>query len=264
MLIGPDKHLYLIVGEVNDPSLAHERNRALNYEGKDAHDPDGRGGILVIDQNGMAIGKHGILGDKMPLKLYFAYGIRNSFGLDFDPLTGKLWDTENGPEFGDEINLVEPGFNSGWNKVQGVWNVTTDLKKDKIGIASESPDNLVDFGRRGTYSPPEFTWNYPVAPTDIKFTSTDKLGKKYQNDLLVADAEHGRIYHFDLTQNRTALRLQGALVDKVANNDKELDHVIFAGGFGMVSDLDVGPDGYLYLVVFNEGKIYRIVPESSK
>jgi aldose sugar dehydrogenase len=260
MLIGPDKHLYLIVGEVNDPSLAHERNRALNYEGKDAHDPDGRGGILVIDQNGMAIGKHGILGDNMPLKMYYAYGIRNSFGLDFDPLTGKLWDTENGPAFGDEINLVEPGFNSGWNKVQGIWNVTNDLKKDKIGIASENPDNLVDFGRRGKYSPPEFTWNYPVAPTDIKFISTDKLGKKYQNDLLVADAEHGRIYHFDLTQNRTGLSLQGALVDKVANNDKELDNVIFAGGFGMISDLDVGPDGHLYLVVYNEGKIYRIVP----
>jgi glucose/arabinose dehydrogenase len=263
MLIGPDKHLYLIVGEVNEPSLSQERNRALNYEGKDAHDPDGRGGILVIDQNGIAIGKHGILGDKMPLKMYYAYGIRNSFGLDFDPVTGKLWDTENGPAFGDEINIVERGFNSGWNKVQGIWNVTNDLKKDKIGIASESPDNLVDFGRRGIYSPPEFTWNYPVAPTDIKFISTDKLGKKYQNDLLVADAEHGRIYHFDLTQNRTGLRLQGALVDKVANNDKELHYVIFAGGFGMISDLDVGPDGYLYFVVFNEGKIYRIIPNDN-
>jgi len=34
--------------------------------------------------------------------------------MDFDPVTGKLWDTENGPNYGDEINLVEPGFNSGW------------------------------------------------------------------------------------------------------------------------------------------------------
>ena len=41
--------------------------------------------------------------------------------MDFDPLTKKLWDTENGPAFGDEINLVEPGFNSGWVKVQGIW-----------------------------------------------------------------------------------------------------------------------------------------------
>ena len=41
--------------------------------------------------------------------------------MDFDPVTNKLWDTENGPAYGDEINLVEPGFNSGWESVQGVW-----------------------------------------------------------------------------------------------------------------------------------------------
>jgi aldose sugar dehydrogenase len=54
-----------------------------------------------------------------PLNRYYAYGIRNSFGFDFDPITGNLWDTENGPGFGDEINFVEPGFNSGSKKVQG-------------------------------------------------------------------------------------------------------------------------------------------------
>jgi aldose sugar dehydrogenase len=261
MLIGPNKNLYLIVGEIRDPShvYAYQRNRALNYEGKHAHDPDGRGGVLVMDQNGKAIARHGILGDKMPLKMYYAYGIRNSFGLDFDPLTGKLWDTENGPAFGDEINLVEPGFNSGWNKVQGIWNVTNDRNKNKIGLASESPDNLTDFGGRGKYSPPEFTWNYPVAPTAIKFISTGKLGKEYQNDVLVADV-HGRVYHFDLTQNRTSLHLQGPLVDKVADNDKELNDVIFGNDFSLISDMEIGPDGYPYLVDLNAGIIYRIVP----
>ena len=54
-----------------------------------------------------------------PLSKYFAYGIRNSFGLDFDPITGKLWDTENGEDVYDEINLVEAGFNSGWKAVIG-------------------------------------------------------------------------------------------------------------------------------------------------
>ena len=44
------------------------------------------------------------------LSKYYAYGIRNSFGIDFDPLTGNLWDTENGPSSYDEINLVRPGF----------------------------------------------------------------------------------------------------------------------------------------------------------
>jgi glucose/arabinose dehydrogenase len=79
--------------------------------------PDGRAGILRITQDGKSVGS-GILGDDSPLNLYYAYGIKNSFGMGIDPLTDNLWDTENGPQFGDEINLVKPGFNSGWEKVQ--------------------------------------------------------------------------------------------------------------------------------------------------
>jgi hypothetical protein len=60
---------------------------------------------------------------------YYAYGIRNSFGIGFDPINGNLWDTENGPRNGDEINLLEPGFNSGWDKVQGIWKFNEKGKK---------------------------------------------------------------------------------------------------------------------------------------
>ena len=81
--------------------------------------PDGRAGMLRFTQDGEPVGS-GILGKEYPLNLYYAYGIRNSYGLDFDPVSGKIWDTENGPQSGDEINLVEPGFNSGWNKIQGL------------------------------------------------------------------------------------------------------------------------------------------------
>jgi glucose/arabinose dehydrogenase len=57
--------------------------------------------------NGMA------LDDSDPLNKYFAYGMKNSFGIGFDPIAGNLWDTENGPTYVDEINLVKYGFNSG-------------------------------------------------------------------------------------------------------------------------------------------------------
>lgn len=40
--------------------------------------------------------------------------------MDIDPVTGNLWDAENDPKSGDEINLVEPGFNSGWEVMQGI------------------------------------------------------------------------------------------------------------------------------------------------
>ena len=82
-----------------------------------------------------------------PLNLYYAYGIKNSFGIGFDPVTGKLWDTENGPDFGDEINLIEPGFNGGWSKIQGFWAVSGT--SEKMQMISGEPTGLIDFGGKG-------------------------------------------------------------------------------------------------------------------
>ena len=109
--IGPDKNVYVVLGE-----LGWMSTQASNVPQKKAP-LDGRGGILRVTQDGKPV--QGILGNSTPASYYYAYGIRNSFGLDFDPVTGQLWDTENGPEFGDEINLVKPGFNSGWSKGTG-------------------------------------------------------------------------------------------------------------------------------------------------
>ena len=69
-------------------------------------------------QGGLSVGD-GVLSD-YPLRLYYAYGIRNSFGFNFDPVTGNIWDAENGADDKDEINLVKPGFNSDWDQVMGL------------------------------------------------------------------------------------------------------------------------------------------------
>ena len=203
----------------------------------------------------------GVIGDKYPLNLYYAYGIRNTFGMDFDPLTGNLWDTENGPDYGDEINLVKPGFNSGWSKVQGFWK-----NRGATGgeLALNPTSLLVNIDGAGRYSSPEFTWFNNTGPTigvtAIKFLNSDKLGKQYQNDIFVADYHAGNIYHFDLNQSRTGLALNGPLSDKMANSLEELKILKFAEGFGSITDLEVGPDGYLYIVSNNNpGNIYRIV-----
>jgi aldose sugar dehydrogenase len=253
ILTGRDKDLYIAIGELDDNSTKeHKSNMALNF--KESSEPDGRGGILRINQDGDGI-DGGIIGKNPPLNKYFAYGIRNSFGIDFDPLTGDLWDTENGPNFGDEINLVKPGFNSGWRKVQGIW---TEEKGEIEGkLLSEKP-SLVNFGNKGEYSSPELSWNKTVGPTALKFLTTDKLGKEYKNDLLVSDV-NGRVYHFDLNKNRTGLILNGALKNKVVETNDELNKVVFFTGFGrLITDLDIGPDGYLYVLDHAAGKIYRI------
>ena len=207
---------------------------------------------LELTQDGKPVG-NGILGNKDPLNKYYAYGLRNSFGIDFDPVTKKLWDTENGPNFGDEINLVEPGFNSGWIKVQGIWN---NIMAQTIINVIGTPKGLVDFGGKGKYSPPEFTWFKPtVGPTAIKFLNSDKLGEKYENDMFVGDFHNGYLYHFDLNKKRTGLVLNGSLADKVANNPNELQKggIIFGKRFGGITDIQVGPDGYLYVLSLYQG-----------
>lgn len=239
--VGPDNNLYVTVGDIDGTFKNGFETMAQNYQ--NGSSPDGRSGILRITQDGKPVG-NGIIGDNYPLDLYYAYGIRNSFGIDWDPITGDLWDTENGPHYGDEINHVEPGFNSGWVSVQGIWKPNLD-EKDKLTLI---PKELVDFSGKGKYSPPELTWLPPVAPTAIKFFDSDKFGNGYKNDMFVADANTGSIYHFDLNENRTSLILQGALKDKVAKSFEESKDVVFANGFGRITDMKIGPDGYLYVL----------------
>jgi glucose/arabinose dehydrogenase len=232
---------------------------------QDGIEPDGRAGILRVTQEGKTPSKGALLGKEFPLNLYYAYGIRNSFGIDFDPLTGKLWDTENGPDYGDEINLVDPGFNSGWMRVQGLWKPVSSNDSNRDLRSGDNvtlyPTDLVDFGDKGNYSSPEFIWKYTVGPTAIKFLTSDKLGRDYQNDLFVGDNNLGNIYHFDLSKDRRQLILGGALKDKVADSNSELDDVIFGQYFDGITDLEIGPDGYLYILTYKENNfyIYRIV-----
>src|SRR5919202_6829781 len=254
VVIGPDSNVYTVIGDLR----AH-RTQAQNV----ANGPpvDSTGGILRVTQDGQPV-SNGPLGQDTaaPLNLYYAYGIRNSFGIDLDHVTGKLWDTENGPTFGDEINLVEPGFNSGWVQVQGIWTVEGSLKK---GPVNPNPSaNVVDFGGKGKYRAPEFIWNKPVAPTALKFLNSIKLGSQYQNDMFVGDIKNGNLYHFKLNQDRTGLVLSGTLSNKISNKPQDSQPIIFASGFdGGITDLQVGPDGYLYVAAF-AGSIYRIVPSS--
>jgi glucose/arabinose dehydrogenase len=266
--IGPDHNLYLSLGDqrptaYNKMDSPDSQTKAQNYV--DGLEPDGRAGILRITQDGEVVGGAGIFGNEHPLNKYYAYGVKNSFGYDFDPVTGKLWDTENGPTFGDEINLVEPGFNSGWASIQGFWTLDDEHKKIDEVISSQinaEDYNLIKFDGKGQYSSPEFVWD--VAPTALKFLNSDKLGKEYENDIFIGDIKNGNLYHFKLNEQRTGLQLDGPLSDKVGSKD-EIQHAVFGQGFGGITDIEVGPDGYLYILTYSkeDGTIYRIVPTAS-
>ena len=96
ILFGPDKKLYAMVGDAHSPANAQNLGSTA-------------GKILRMNNRGKPAG-----GNPFKGSLVWSYGHRNSFGFAFDPDTGALWETENGPECNDEINLIVAGSNYGW------------------------------------------------------------------------------------------------------------------------------------------------------
>jgi aldose sugar dehydrogenase len=257
--VSPTNEVYLTVGDLGGGNTTGQNG---------IHPTDGTGVIYRITVNGTGFTSNPFDGEGLEQKI-FAYGIRNSFGLDIDNLTGYLWNTENGEGQYDEINLVEPGFNSGWNQIQGL-----ALNEEKF-----DPDNLTSSiktnSSRGEsttskshYSDPKFVWNQTVAVTGLQFYNSDKLGRGYKNGMFVSDFNNGNLYFFELNQNRTDLLLTGKLQDRLADNAEELEQVLIGTDLGGITDLKLGPDGYIYFSAIDSsypetntrGTIYKLVP----
>ena len=255
LMIGPDNNLYVTIGDTNG-----EETKAQNI--KNGSLPDGSSAILRFTQNGEPVDGGGLLGDTSPLDKYYAYGIRNSFGIGYDPITDNIWITDNGPDCCDELNLVRPGFNGGWNKILGF----SVIQMLPVISSLDKTFNLTDlesFNGKGKYYDPIFEWFNAIGVTDLVFVTSDKLGKEYEGNLFVGDYNTGSLYRFILNQTRTGLLLNGSLSDGGANNNLERLEAVFARiEGGGITDLDIGPDGLLY-IVSHDGKIMRLEPMPS-
>ena len=258
LTIGPDNYLYGVIGD-------------LNHMGKlqnvvNGPDPDDTGVIFRVNpENGSPAPDNPFInnnnGDLSSLNKYYAYGIRNSFGIAFDPVTNILWDTENGPTEYDEVNVVKPGFNSGWRQVMGPIS--------KSGITEEE---LVNFPN-SKYADPVFSWLPSIGITDIEFLNSSKIGDKYMNNIFVGDIgdlTDGYLYYFEVNEDRTGIKfdsnsnsIQTGLTDLVADNEQEMSAISLGTNFGGITDIETGPDGFLYILTLDretdgKGKIYRI------
>jgi DNA-binding beta-propeller fold protein YncE/plastocyanin len=244
LMVGPDNNVYLTIGDVK-----HYRTQAQNWINGSL--PDGSSGILRFTPNGDPV-DGGLLGNTHPLDKYYAYGVRNPFGLNYDPFTGNIWMTDNGPASFDEINIVSPGFNGGWRKIMGLSSLREGFNLTALEF----------FNGTGKYHDPIFSWRETLGVTDLIFIPSDnKLGKEYEGNLFVADNNNGHLYRFLLNQSRTGLLLNGSLSDGVANTNIENLYAVFAKiNGGAVTDLEIGPDGLLYIVSFGDGKIMRLEP----
>lgn len=215
----------------------------------------------------------------------FAYGVRNSFGMAFDPVSGDLWTQENSDDAFDEINRVEPGMNGGWIQIMGPVDRVAEFKAIELAIGGASlqqirwpPSNIADSPEEALsrlymlpgahYSDPEFAWRYAVAPAGIGFLKGRALGPQYEDDLFVGAArptlENGYLFRFNLTGNRRKIGVDDPrLEDRVADNSAKFDvteseELLFGRNFGVGTDIQTGPNGNLYVVSLTNGSVYEI------
>src|SRR5215210_2629309 len=221
----------------------------------------------------------------------FAYGLRNTFGIAFDPVSGNLWDQQNADDAFDELNLVERGMNGGWIQIMGPVARIAQFKQIEQtlppsgGLAGAQlqqirwpPSNIADTPEEAlsrlfmlpgsAYSDPEFSWKFAVPPAGIGFLSSRALGPQYQNDLFAGAATPatvgGYLFHFNLTGNRRKIavddpRLEDRVADNIAKNDiTESESLLFGTDFGVGTDIETGPNGNLFVVSLTHGAVYEI------
>ena len=308
---GPDRKLYIFIGDngrrgwlqnlTNGPGGANGDDD--QFGGPEPDDAHLTGAILRLNDDGSiptdnplyaagaTIG--GEVGSNIQ-KIY-AYGLRNGFGMAFDPESGSLWEQENGDDSFSELNLVAPGFNSGWIQIMGPPERIAQYKAIETTVTPNPPDPFAAtyFGLQqlrwspaniaataqeaqsrlymppgAHYSAPEFSWKFEVAPGAIGFVRGRGLGPQYEGDLFVAAArpflEGGHLFHFNLTGNRRSIGTDDPrLEDRVADNRHkweitESESLLIGRNFGVGTDMHTGPNGNLFVVSLSNGAVYEI------
>ena len=228
MVAGLDDQAYAVIGDTLRYALL--QNKPIKW----------------LDDSDIDFKDNGVILELETEKPYFAMGVRNSFGLAIDPVTGNLWATENGDDDFDEINLVPEKFNSGRIVIMGP------------ATEAELP-GYPDY----VYDDSEFTWEKVVAPTRLVFAQFHEIDD-YNDSLFVGDCNTGNLYRFELNENRDGFEFSSTfLQDNMVNKNETMDEIIIGTGFGCVADIERGPDGFLYVVSLSEGAIFRILPANT-
>jgi len=203
----PGGLLYAVVGDAHRSANAQDRTH------------NDRGKVLRMTRTGKAPASNPF-GNRI-----FSYGLRNSFGFAFDPRTGRLWESENGPECNDELNRIRKGRNYGWGPHET--------------CGGRSPRDTNRDGPRPVL--PKLWYTPTIAPTGVTFCRGCGLGAKSRGRLFFGAFNTGQIRRVRLNARRTGVRGQ---------------HVVYTNGSGILS-MERAPGGRVY---FSDGSaIYRLV-----
>jgi glucose/arabinose dehydrogenase len=302
---GPDRKLYVLFGDVGRRGqLQNLRDGPFGpgipddqFGGPQPDDAHLSGVVLRLNDDGSTPADNpffsagATIGGEVGANVQrvFSYGLRNSFGIAFDPASGALWTQENGEDAFDELNRVEPGHNSGWIQIAGPASRVAQYKAiETTSLHHEDFPNLQQFrwgperiantpaealsrlfvipGSR--YSNPEFSWKHVLAPAAIGFARGRGLGPQYENDLFVGfsvpEPLGGPLFHLNLTGNRRMIatddpRLEDRVADNLTFHDMtESESLLIGTDFGIVTDIETAPSGELLVVSLDQGAIYWI------
>ena len=286
LVFGPDGTLFIVNGDQN------LRGELQNIEGQGGLDPANWAGVVVrVNDDGSipddnpfvdaAADLDGPAAEK--LARTWAYGIRNSFGLAVHPTTGELWQTENGDDSWDEVNVLPAGANSGWWQIMGPSARFDEYRE--IEVASEDgtdvpdypPDELAesaDAARErlveyagSTFVEPVFAWRYPPAVTSIGFVTDGALGESSENTAWLGTVLTDTLLRYPLNEDGSGFDFgdDDGLADGVDDNASKGDlgesaDYVAGTGFGIVTHIVTAPDGLLYVVSLSRSEVYRIGP----
>jgi glucose/arabinose dehydrogenase len=198
-------HLFFTLGEKNDPPKAQDLSTPV-------------GKIHRVNDDGSVPKDNPFVNKEGAVATIWSYGHRNPQGLAWDPVTGKLWESEHGPQGGDEINIIEPGHNYGW----GVITMGNDPRVPEK--AHEGMEQPIVY-----YTP-------TIAPSGMVFYTGNRY-PAWKNNLFVS-------------------ALGGQQLRRLETSGNEVTHqeqVI--GQLGRVHDVIIGPDGYLYITLQVPGQV---------
>jgi len=204
------------------------------------------------------------------IQMTWAYGVRNSFGLAIHPDTGDLWETENGDDSWDEINIFRSERFDEYRQIEldsedGIDNPEYP-PESLAGTADEARSQMFEL-EGSTFVEPVFSWRYPPAVTSIAFVTDEALGGSFANTAWLGTVLTDSLLRYPLLDDGSGFDFgddQG-LADRVDDNEQKGDlgesaAYVVGSGFGIVTHIMRSPDDLLYVASISNGEVYRIGP----
>ena len=209
----PDGYLFISLGDRQAPPEG-------DLEAHPAQDLTNHHGVIIrVHDDGRVPDDNPFVGRADALPEIWSYGHRNVQGLAIHPDTGDVWNTEHGPQGGDELNFAEPGVNYGWPVVGYGVNY-------RSGLAIH--EGTMRDGMRHS----EYLWVPSIAASGLMIYTGDKF-PKWRGNVFAGGLAGQQLARLTMSEDGTSIEREEILLQ----------------GIGRIRDVRQGPDGYIYVAI---------------